>query len=56
MLTAVPGFSKDIIDTFTTEKFETRAAERGDWSFEDGIASVVSDPALTRNILIMGQY
>jgi hypothetical protein len=46
MLTAVPGFSKDIIDTFTTEKFETRAAERGDWSFEDGIASVVSDPAL----------
>lgn len=46
MLIAVPGLSKDIIDTFATEKFETREAERGDWSFQDGVASVVSDPVL----------
>ena len=46
MLTAVPGFSNDLIDPFTAKKFETRKAERGDWSFQDGVASVVSDPVL----------
>ena len=42
VLSAVPGFCNDLIDTFTSEKIETRTAERGDWSFHDGVASVVS--------------
>jgi hypothetical protein len=46
MFSAAPGLCNDVIDTFTTETFETRAAERGDWSFHDGVASVVSDPVL----------
>lgn len=45
-LSAVPGFCNELIDTFTSEKFETRTAERGDWSFRAGVASVVSDPVL----------
>ena len=46
MFSAVPGFSNDLIDPFAAKKFEMREAERGDWSFQDGIASVVSDPVL----------
>ena len=46
MFSAVPGFSNDLIDPFAEKKFETREAERGDWSFQDGVASVVSDPVL----------
>lgn len=46
MFSAVPGFSNDLIDPFAAKKFETREAERGDWSFQDGVASVVSDPVL----------
>ena len=36
LLSAVPGFCNELIDTFTSEKFETRTAERGDWSFRAG--------------------
>ena len=46
MCPAVIVLGGDIRDSLSTEKFENRTAERGDWSFQEGIASVVSDPEL----------
>ena len=46
MCPAVIVLGGDIKDSLSTEKFENRTAERGDWSFQEGIASVVSDPEL----------
>ncbi len=46
MCPAVIVLGGDIKDSLSTEKFANRAAERGDWSFKEGIASVVSDPEL----------
>ena len=46
MCPAVIVLGGDIRDSLSTEKFANRAAARGDWSFQEGIASVVSDPEL----------
>ena len=46
MCPAVIVSGGDVRDSLSTEKFENRAAERGNWSFQEGIASVFSDPEL----------
>ena len=38
--------AQSIVDDFSQAKFEARVAERGDWKFENRIASCASDPEL----------
>lgn len=38
--------AQEFVDDFSTPQFEGRLAERGEWKFEDGIASCVADPDL----------
>ncbi len=41
-----PLFGMDVIDAFASSDHSQREAERGDWQFHDGMASVVADPEL----------
>lgn len=41
-----PLFGMDVLDAFASSDHPQREAERGDWQFHDGMASVVADPEL----------
>jgi len=38
--------AREFVDNFSDAKLEGRSAERGDWKFQDNVASCVSDPKL----------